>query len=78
MQYKDWYYLNVEKGEYYRCSSCKQQKLKHHFSSPKNNVKLRCTSCEQKAYELKKQKKLDKLKNELTNNSVGTYKEVSL
>ena len=78
MQYKDWYYLNVEKGEYYRCSSCKQQKLKHHFSSPKKNVKLRCTSCEQKAYELKKQKKLDKLKNELTNNSVGTYKEVSL
>ena len=38
MQYKDWYYLNMEKGEYYRCSSCKQQKLKHHFSSPKKNV----------------------------------------
>lgn len=62
LSYKDWYYLNVEKGEYYRCSSCKQQKLKHYFSSTKRNAKLRCTCCEQKAYEIKKQKKMDKLK----------------
>ena len=66
MSYKDWYYLNMEKGEYYKCSVCKEQKLKHHFSSVKINSKLKCICCEKKAYELKKKKKLDKLKESST------------
>ena len=54
-QYKDWYYTYVEKGTYIKCSSCKEQKLIHHFNTSKTNQnRVRCIECEKKAYQLKK------------------------
>ena len=55
--YNDWYYTNVEKGTYYKCNKCKEQKLKHHFNS--NNFdksKIKCIDCEKKDYQIKKSK----------------------
>ena len=55
--YNDWYYTNIEKGTYYKCNKCKEQKLKHHFNS--NNFdksKIKCIDCEKKDYQIKKSK----------------------
>mgnify|MGYP003405023299 FL=1 len=37
-EYLDWYYLNVEKGKYKRCSRCGQIKLAHNKYFSKNNT----------------------------------------
>ena len=37
-QYLDWYYLNVEKGKYKRCSRCGQIKLAHNKYFSKNKT----------------------------------------
>ena len=37
-QYLDWYYLNVEKGKYKRCSRCGQVKLAHNKYFSKNKT----------------------------------------
>lgn len=59
--YNDWYYTNIEKGTYYRCTSCKEQKLEHHFNTANfNQQKLKCAACEKEAYQIKKAKKAKK------------------
>ena len=37
-QYLDWYYLNIEKGKYKRCSKCGKIKLAHNKYFSKNNT----------------------------------------
>lgn len=37
-EYLDWYYLNVEKGKYKRCSRCKEIKLAHNKYFSKNKT----------------------------------------
>ena len=37
-QYLDWYYLNVEKGKYKKCSRCGQVKLAHNKYFSKNKT----------------------------------------
>ena len=37
-QFLDWYYLEIEKGQYKRCSRCKQIKLAHNKYFSKNKT----------------------------------------
>lgn len=59
-EYLDWYYLNVEKGRYKRCSRCGQIKLAHtkYFSknkTSKDNFYSLCKKCRNAKAKMKKQ-----------------------
>lgn len=57
-EYLDWYYLNVEKGKYKKCSQCGQIKLAHnkYFSlngTSKDGFYSMCKKCRSKRREIK-------------------------
>lgn len=46
--YTDWYYLNVSKGKYKKCSKCGEIKLTQQFSKNGDRLRSQCKQCQQK------------------------------
>jgi predicted DNA-binding protein YlxM (UPF0122 family) len=44
-RYEDYYYLNVCKGEYKKCSRCGEVKLTSHFSKNGGRLRSQCKKC---------------------------------
>ena len=44
--YEDWYYLNISKGEYKKCSRCGKVKLTKYFKRNGNRLRSNCKKCE--------------------------------
>lgn len=46
--YEDWYYLNICKGTYKKCSKCREIKLTSQFSKKGNRLQSQCKQCQRK------------------------------
>ena len=44
-EYEEWYYLNIRKGEYKKCSRCGEVKLVSQFSKNGNRLRGNCKNC---------------------------------
>ena len=45
-EYEEWYYLNIRKGEYKKCSKCGEVKLVSQFDKKgKQGLQSRCKKC---------------------------------
>ena len=44
-EYEEWYYLNIRKGEYKKCSRCGEVKLVSQFSKNGNRLRVNCKNC---------------------------------
>lgn len=44
-EYEDWYYLNIRKGQYKKCSRCGEVKLVSQFSKNGNRLRGNCKKC---------------------------------
>lgn len=54
-QYEDWYYLNVEKGTYKKCSKCGEVKLMngtyfYNYQNSRDGFSSYCKECKKKSY----------------------------
>ena len=44
-EYEEWYYLNIRKGTYKKCSKCGEVKLISQFSKNGNRLRGNCKDC---------------------------------